>query len=542
MVRRATGVILGLALLRAGTLAAQTSTQGEEDVRSAAQFVKGLSDKGYQDLAAEYLEQVRSHPALPADVRETIDYEIGRMLLDEAKSIGDLGRRRELIDKSRTRFESFTKANPEHALAADALVQLGKLMVIRANDAKAIADDTDVKADRDAKLVEARAAFDKARDVYEAAVKRLQAAYAKFSSRPDDPRRDEREKTQNAQLQAMLERALVDYQQGETYALKTTERNELMSKALKQFESISQKHRTQMAGLAARMWQGKCYEERGDIGPAMGIYNELLDHQAPQLRPLQRVVGYFKIIALGKRKEYALAADTADSWLKDVGNSPAALRQPEVIGVQLELVKDLLAQFPTASESEKANATKRVIDLLGKVVRHSSPYKAEAIELLRKYKPKAAESALDIARLNYDDAIGVANEAVAAREWDRAATIYKQAIRKAEAIRDADKLTFSRYHLAFCYYMSKRYYEAAVLGDHLARRYPRASLAPKAANIGLSALRESFQSPEQVDSQSDLKNMIELAEYTAEAFPGSGGRRHRQALAGLGVPEHAAVR
>jgi tetratricopeptide (TPR) repeat protein len=320
-------------------------------------------------------------------------------------------------------------------------------------------------------------------------------------------------------MQASLERAEVDYEQGQTYPLKSTNRNELMSKALKQFELLYQKYRTQMTGLAARMWEGKCYEERGDIGPAMGIYNELLEHNAPQLRPLQRHVGFFKIIALGKRKQYALAADTAVKWLQDVNNTPVAQRQPEVIGVQFEFAKDLIAQLPDATEAEKTAATKKIIDTLGKVVKYSSPYKSEAIELLKKYKPKTAESTLDIARLNYDDAIAMADQAVGSREWDRAAAIYKHAVRKAESVRDVDKMTYARHHLAFCYYKSDHLYEAAVIADHLARRYPRASLAPKTANIGMAALAAAFQAPNQIDGQSDLKNLIELAEYTAETFP-----------------------
>ena len=43
-----------------------------------------------------------------------------------------------------------------------------------------------------------------------------------------------------------------------------------------------------MAGVVARMWQAKCYEERGgpgDFGRAIGIYDELMAEPDPRLRP-----------------------------------------------------------------------------------------------------------------------------------------------------------------------------------------------------------------------------------------------------------------
>ena len=109
---------------------------------------------------------------------------------------------------------------------------------------------------------------------------------------------------------------IVDYEQGQTYPAGSKERADYLAKGLKQFEDIYKNYRTQWAGLTARMWQGKCYEEAGEYGKALGIYNELIDHPDPRLRPLQRHVAYFKIIAHGKRKEYPLAADESVRWLQ----------------------------------------------------------------------------------------------------------------------------------------------------------------------------------------------------------------------------------
>ena len=519
MVRRAFSVVVVFATLSLAF--APPAARADEDVRIVSKFLQGLREKGYYDLAVDYLDKLREQRDVPIEVLETIDYELGRITLDEASKTGDLVRRKELLDQARARLDSFTKSQPNNPKAPDALVQLARLLVERGHLAVLQADETEVKADKDAKLAEARESFDEARAAYGKADTNLSAAFAKFPRFiPDgDPRRDERDRTHTSLMEAQLQKAVVDYEQGQTYPLGSKERTDLMSKALAQFEDLYKKYRTQFAGLTARMWQAKCFEERGDLGASMGIYNELMEHGDTRLRPLQRHVGYFRIIVLGKRGEFALAADEAVRWLQ-ANNGTDAQRSKEGLGVQLELAKNIIAQLPkAANESEKSAAIKRATDVLGNVVRFSSPYKAEAVGLLKKYKPSAALKATDVARLNYEDAVAQAEQAIASHEWDRAAALLKQAVRRAEVLRDVDKTNYARYNLAFVYYMDKRYYEAAVLTDHLARRYPQGGLSAKAAEIGMAALAEAYNLYTQVDRSSDLNNLIETAKYAAEAFP-----------------------
>ena len=95
------------------------------------------------------------------------------------------------------------------------------------------------------------------------------------------------------------------------------------------------------------MYQAKCYEENGDVGSAMGIYKQLMEHGDARLRGLSNV-GYFYIVALSKRKEYALAADEAARWLMTY-NRRDERRSPEGLGVLIEMAKDIDAQMSTIS-------------------------------------------------------------------------------------------------------------------------------------------------------------------------------------------------
>src|SRR4051794_41153374 len=434
--------------------------RADEDPRTAIEFEQALRERGYFDLASDYLEKLRSEKGTPEEVRAVIEYEFGRLLTDEASKTGDLVRRKELLEQSRGRLEAFTKAHPDHELASEALVQLARLLVERGHLAVLLGEETEDKAEKDAKLAEARASFDQARAAYIRADERLTAEFKKFPNflPDDDKRKEKRDRTHAAMMDAELQKAIVDYEQGQTYPLGSKERTEYLAKGLKQFEGIYKSYRTQWAGLTARMWQAKCFEERGDIGPAMGIYNELLEHPDPRLRPLQRHVGYFKIIAHSKRKEYALAADEAMRWLQKYSSNEER-HSREGLGVQFERAKNIVAQLPGITKaSEKEAGIKVVTDVLGEVVRFSSPFKSEAIALLQQYKPKMAMNAGSIASLNLEDAVSQSDQAIAAHEWDRAIALLKQAIRRADPAKDPEKANYARYNLAFCFYMDKQFY------------------------------------------------------------------------------------
>lgn len=512
-----------LALALAGLVAASPPRARAQDgtspqTRTALRFVQGLRERGYHDLALEYLEGLRQAPDTPADLKTILDYEQGRGLLEEANVAPDLDKRRELLEQARLKLDAFLRVNPKHPRVAEVLVQLARLFYQRGQTAVLQANDATTPPEKQTKLDEARASFAQARDAYTKAEEPLEAAFKAFPNfiPEDDPRKEARERAHTALMDAQLQRSVVDYEEGQTNPAGSPERAALLDKAVESFKGIYQRYRTQMAGLAARMWQGKCYEEKGDLGAALGIYTELLEHADPRLRPLQRQVAYFKIISLGKRKEYALAADQARIWL-DVSKGDRG--SYERLGVQFEYAKDLLAQLPDATEAEKAAATRLATDVLGEVVRYASPFKAEAIELLRQYKPKAAFTTKEIARLTYDDSMAQADQAMAGQEWEKAIALLKNAVVKADPTKDPEKANRARYNLAYCCFSGQHYYEAAALADHLARRYPRWELAVKATEIGMAALSYAYNTYGQIDAGSDLNNLIELARYTAQTWP-----------------------
>ena len=491
--------------------------------RDASRFVQGLRERGYYDLASEFLERLRQDPATPADLRATVDYELGRLLLDEASKTGDLVHRKDMLDRARGKLDAFTTANPGHPLAAEALVQLARLLVERGHLAMLLSEETQVKAEKEPKIAEARTSFDQARVAYTRAEERLQKAYKPLVGfiPEDDPRKEERDRTHNALMDAQLQKAVVDFEQAHTHPPGSTQRVEMLDKSRAQFQELHNRYRTQLAGLAAQMWQGKCFEEKGDLGAAMGLFNQLMEHDDAHLKSLQRHVGFFRIIVIGKRKEYALAADEAVRWLQ-ANNSVALRRSREGLGVQLELARNILAQLDEATRpSDREAAIRRATDVLGEVVRYPSPYKADALALLKVHKPRAALNASAVEKLSYEEAITQSDQAMSAHDWGRAIALLRVAVRLADPSRDPDKANLARYNMAFCCYMDKRFYEAAVLAEHLARRYPRGGLSAKATEIGMASLADAYNHYLEGDRSSDLNRLIALASYTIETWPDS---------------------
>lgn len=522
----------GLALVLTGSARGQdAATFSPHERRTARAFVEGLRERGYHDLAQEYLRRILDDAQTTPEDRATLEYEVGRGMLDEAASLDDLDRRRALLEQARVRLDAFVQAHPDHEQVDEALSQIARMLFERGITAALQAAEVDPEnADTDARkgelqrnreiyLAEARASYRDARPAYDRAIERLTAEYESFDKALYDADEAERKKRDNAQaamLDAMLQRALVDYEDAQTYPPDDEVRTALLESARERFRALHDGYRTRVAGFFAHMWEGKCYEEQGKLGEASGVYKELMEQPNANLAPLKRKVGYFQILIDAKRGDHALAARRATEWLQMY---PNATRTDEGTGVRFELAKNLLAQLPQVSPREQDAITKQAVALLTDVVRYYSPFKPEAVELLREHKPSAAIQAEQVARMTFEEASAEADSALQTGDWGRATILLRHAIRQADPTRRTDEANRARYLLAYAAYMDQRFYESAVLTEHLVRHYPRAGLSGKAAEIGLASMTMAYNTYSQGDRTTDLRRLIDLAGLVATTYP-----------------------
>ncbi|MDX2037844.1 MAG: tetratricopeptide repeat protein [Isosphaeraceae bacterium] len=492
----------------------------DEDPRFAESFLQGLRDRGYHDLALEYLDRLRKSEGVPDELRKRLDYEEGRIRIDVGIRATDPDRARESFDQARIKLEAYIAANPDADTTSGAIVDLAQLLYERGRNSMIQADDARTPAEKDVRVNEARSSFAAARSAYERAFERLDKAYKAFDAfiPVNDPRFARRESALSALLNAELQRAIVDYEDARTYPEGSAERTAKLQTALDAFAGIHTRHRRQMAGIAARMWQGKCYEERGELGPAKAIYDELLQHPAQQLLPLQKKVDYFRILVMAKRKEHAAAVDECLRWLSAFPNDR---RSYDALGIQLQHAKSTVALLDELEPGERTKLLARAVESLEQVVKVYSPFKLEAVALLKQISPKKAVKAEDVARLSFDDAVGRAEQAIQLQQYDEAVEILRLALAKNDAARDPAKYHRARYTQAFCLYMNKDYFESAVVAEHLARRFPNGEWSAKASEIGVAAMIDAYNSYQGGDRQGDLDRLVEFARYASTTWPDS---------------------
>jgi cellulose synthase operon protein C len=116
--------------------------RADEDRRTVLAFLRVLREHGLHDLALEYMEQLRADTTLTSNVKDLLDFEQGRTLIDEAAKSNDLALREELLKEARNKLNVFAKAHPQLAQARDALVLMAKLLIERGHLAMLFSEES----------------------------------------------------------------------------------------------------------------------------------------------------------------------------------------------------------------------------------------------------------------------------------------------------------------------------------------------------------------------------------------------------------------
>ena len=91
-------------------------------------FLDGSCERGLNELAIDYLDQMRNSSAAPADFKQTIDYDKGVLLLADLDAAADRPGRLAAAEKC---LATFLQQQPAHPSAISARVQLGRVLTER---------------------------------------------------------------------------------------------------------------------------------------------------------------------------------------------------------------------------------------------------------------------------------------------------------------------------------------------------------------------------------------------------------------------------
>ncbi|MCS7306874.1 MAG: hypothetical protein NZ602_17415 [Thermoguttaceae bacterium] len=523
----------------------------EKFQEQAHKMLDGLRERGYFDTALDYLEWLRASRFCPEELQKTWFYEAAKTNLMAALATQDMKYRVEYLDQARKEFDQFLKDHPVHPLAPDARLHLGNILVERAKIKRDQANKPTTAAEEKNKLIkEAQTHLEEAYQVFldlERYYTNKRAEYGKVvDPKWPEKKRQEFEEVVRSMAMARINLAQVDYELALTYDKKSEQFKKKMTEAAESFGTIQRQFKDWLAGLYAWYWQARCYKEMGDLKRAQGICQELAaqpDDPKP-FRDIKNKALALELEILHETKNYQEIWKKVEEWLGTA--RPDEESSPEGLSIRFygaQAGEELLNQQKEKKDPKIFNTVREYYRF---VARYEGPHQMAARVRLRQlgqgplllgsYEEardygRAALDELQAAELELRLSAGqgsldpkkkqeLEQRMQSARE--EAKMYFVQALRLATGLAPErrkeilDELNMLRYYLAYLNYLSDNLYEAAILGEFLARKYPTSGGARPGAKIALACwLKLRSDLPKDADRSFETARMTDLAEYIA---------------------------
>lgn len=506
---------------------------------STRQYLQRLRERGFADLAVDYLESAKTAGRLPDDLAEVFDLEMAESLLRLAGEASSPDHVEHRLAAAQHRLESFLAEHKEHPELAAANRLSGDIASQRAKLLIRLAESDEAR--RPQRAEEARNALEIARQRYQAAVDRaaarLQAVDARErastkgarSARTGRRRGEARDNAESIDrdavellwLDARFKLALVDYYLARTYAdAKDPKRTEALGRAAAAFDAIYQQYRTAQAGLYAHMWHGRTLDELGDVQTALDIYDEVLVN-APEpnrrggdegLDALFAQVALFRLELLRKKGDAPAFLAEAREWLK------LHARERRTAGYQaiaLALAREELAAAEKLEGRERQRAMGPILRDLAEIARVPGEHQQDAILLARKYRSESGGEPAAIG--SFDEGLAVGDDLARDGQWSQAAEAYAKALAFREKEKDPEKIAALEYRLAQAHFLAGRPDQAVRVAEPLARAEPPTKVSPPAAALAVQAALSIYATSS--DKSAALERLTKLAEFTTGRWP-----------------------
>jgi len=525
-------------------------------------FLTKLREKHFYDMALEYLDVMRNSPLLTEEQRQLVSFEEARTYLEAARDV-DHSDRDKMLDGARDRFDKFVKENPNHPQAPGAETQLGAVLVERGRNRVEQALLPSSNAETKKKLMaEARPFFDDSEKVFtqaEEKFKALLATFPKFMA-PNDPRVPQREAAKGELIKAHMYHAYGLYEKSRTYDKDSADWKKALTTAADKYGQIYKDYRTLIAGLSARLQEGKCYQELGDTKRALGLFADLLGQpdDLKELRPFKASAMYLSLQCWTSdtEKMYELGSIQADEFLKGAANEDED--RPEWLAVRYfgavahKLYADAIPKdAPAEKGKERDQNYDKARDYAEYVAKITNDYQNQARSLLKDLSGgidpsrlprsflEAQNRGLDSMNL-FSAAVNEAStitdpemQKAKIKEADearaKALDFYHQALTLADDDTKIEDKNIVRYYICYLNYTQQKTYDAAVIGEFLLKNYPNSNGAKPAAQIALASYVAEYQANQErllnnqgapVNPEFDRQKMYAIATEIAKRWSG----------------------
>lgn len=565
---RISPILWGVVLFAIALTPAASSSAGE-DVDA---FLQALYKRNYFDTALEYIDQLKTSPLVDEDTKKAIPLLHARTEQYQARAIPDarLADKEAAFRKAIASYLAFTKSQPNHPRAVQSLVDVG---AIYRQMAKARTES------EGASVAEARGFLKQSEASYAAAIKKLKGSLQALIANPPNPDQVDVSVVRtaiNAQLVgAEFELAEVAFDTANTYKEGDAERKRQLGIAAERFEEFFDDHGDLVIGMQAIVRAGQCYRDMGNIAFALSCFESILDDpdlaRLKVLRPLrletiiEAMVLWTRQIKEAKKYSKALPIFERAFRISELRGKKEDLQQdPRALSVLYQRAKLAATMANRIKAIRLRDIQKRYRELIEyatetfkMIAETEGKHQTDAIAAFKKiapiYKevtgddpgkpkdpgPGKLETFADIlkeSRKSYQrwtttlgaiaEASGAEKAELEKKSVEQLETIdglLRMALDKSDADTSLSDLSDVYSRMAIVYWYQKRYPEAAVVGEHLARRYPEAMSARTSADIALKSWNKMYETTKQAggDIAFEQSQIVALGMYVSERWSDS---------------------
>lgn len=534
------------------TLCCVCAFQGEARAQapSPLDLVRGLREADMPDLALEYLEKIeKTNPT--GDLKVVLPLERARVRLDLAEQEEDEGAKDAGIARARTEFQAFLKANPKHPRAPEASGSLARVIALQANIQLARAGRLPVEQ-RKAAAAAVRPRFREAANLFRQASTQLNAQLNN-----DQLEAFRKRDLQREALQAELDFGINLFRMADTFDTgnpnEVIERGKVIEEARAAFDALWKKAQDKPVGWVARAFTGACYVELSEKAKAEEVFRAIRSEapRNPAGADGVRMVDFFEIqdrflTARGAAQLVRPTREQVRIWLdRDKYKSRMTPERISAMVYYAELSEMLALQSgitfdkdnklkdvsPTArSLLQEANVTfKRLAEIDSQYTERAASGRTRVIRLLvgNADQPPAQfkefEQCHMAALVKLSEAGQAKDEQARAEQTSKAIALLERCRELATPNVPIKDVSEAAVQLAFAYLNGGRVYEAAVLGEYLARFGRPTSNATKGGFLGVQGYLTAMSSPTSRSNddakEADRERALALAEYVDKTYP-----------------------
>ena len=519
------------------------------------EFVEGLRERQYFDTALEYLDVARQNVSLSADVHDVIDLERAKT----QQAMGATSRVPEdrdlFLQQAKNSLQKFTAEHQSHPQSAFANSMLGELLLERA---RTLIWQMEGAESPDQKLEyqqSARKLIDEAQAIYQIANDQYKAAFDAFPNfidrTKDEEQYDARQEVEAKYLRAWFNLIRCTYERGQTFDRGSEDRKKTLMAAAGLYEALHTKYRTNQIGLHARLMMGKCFQEQDDLGRALGIYKEMLDHksESDSVEMLKGIALHYRLICLNdpqrKGQDHQLVMNEATIWLQA---NKSKMSLPYGLGILWEraIAAEKLSEGREIAENDRTAALESALQDATLVARYQGPFREPANAMGRRIKvalgvkdkePKDFATAFERARNMIaqiqtlsDDVTSAADDTARALKKVALETHLKQVaamLQLAQDLRDSESdpkaVAQSRYLQSFVMLKLGRPLDSMILARHcmVEDRATDPDTALNATEIAMAAAVSAWNMAPGRDRDFETRALKDVCQKILELFPQS---------------------